>query len=95
MFIKIDGREAAEISLSENKMKVTLKDPRLFSAMSDKIPHRLEYMKLIEQFSKILSKLRLNVELDDERGSILKMGYMVHSVLGNFKISLRRSRRYL
>ncbi|CAC11624.1 hypothetical protein [Thermoplasma acidophilum] len=93
--IRIDNYELAEISISNNHLKVTLKDAETVKGLSEKIHGTLKMIKIIRELSYSMTRKGIKVEIYDSDNMILSMGAGVHSLLGNFEIKPTRIRKYL
>ena len=91
----LDQKEVAELTFKSKEIKIRTIDPEEIKKISSFIPHRLKHRKSLNRISHLISKLGLVLELDDDRGSVLRMGYGVKSLLGSFEIKLNRIRKFL
>lgn len=93
--VRMDKKELAKVEIRQGNMDILLKDDKKAKELSKVIPHSLKRMKTIHLLSRIVARMGITVDVNDKNGLLLKFGYGVHSILGNFEVKILKLRKYL
>ena len=93
--VGMDKKELAKVEIKHGNLDIILKDDKRAKELSKVIPHSLKRMKTIHLLSRIAARVGITVDINDKNGLLLKFGYEVHTILGNFEVKIFKIRKYL
>ncbi len=93
--VSVNGTEVASTTFENEKVSVTIEDQGFAKKLFSMVPRKDKKLSNAHRVSKFLISQGLTLEVNDNRGSILKMGKGVRGIMGNMEFKLLRLRKYL